>query len=117
MPHSIPFHVVIASRKCVWPSFIYHRVSFEIRHPTIPFAFPSPGGLEALQPTTEQSLKLQTAMIHPFSFMERDSHPESIYELLELKVDRALIGTLSTSSPQFRFANPFARSHDRRRNI
>jgi RNase H-fold protein (predicted Holliday junction resolvase) len=27
-------------------------------------------------------------MIHPSSFMERDSHPESIYELLEVKVDR-----------------------------
>jgi len=29
--------------------------------------------------------------------MERDSHPESIYQLLELKVDRALIGTSPTS--------------------
>jgi hypothetical protein len=32
-------------------------------------------------------------MIHPFSLMDRDSHPESIYELLQLKVDRAMIGT------------------------
>lgn len=31
-------------------------------------------------------------MIHPFSLMDRDSHPESIHELLALKVDRALIG-------------------------
>ena len=29
--------------------------------------------------------------------MERDSHPEAIYELLEMKVDRTLIGTWSTS--------------------
>jgi hypothetical protein len=36
-------------------------------------------------------------MIHPSSFMERDSHPEAIYELLEIKVDRALIGTRSAS--------------------
>ena len=38
-------------------------------------------------------------MIHPFSLMDRDSHPESIYELLKLKVDRALIGTSSAPPP------------------
>ena len=42
-------------------------------------------------------------MIHPSSFMNHDSHPESIYELLEVKVDRVLIGAwlaslLSSSS-------------------
>jgi len=36
-------------------------------------------------------------MIHPSSFMERDSHPEAIYELLEIKMDRALIGKWSPS--------------------
>ena len=37
-------------------------------------------------------------MIHPFSLMDRDSHPEPIYELLQLKVDRALIGASSAPS-------------------
>ncbi|KAF9789773.1 hypothetical protein BJ322DRAFT_975719, partial [Thelephora terrestris] len=32
--------------------------------------------------------------IHPFSLMQRDSHPESIYELLALKVDRGLVATI-----------------------
>lgn len=36
-------------------------------------------------------------MIHPFSLTNRDSHPESIYELLKLKVDRALIGMPSVA--------------------
>lgn len=36
-------------------------------------------------------------MIHPFSFMDYDSHPESIYELLQVKVDRVLIGTWPSS--------------------
>lgn len=36
-------------------------------------------------------------MIHPFSFMEPDFHPRSVYELLEVKVDRVLIGTPSAS--------------------
>lgn len=33
-------------------------------------------------------------LFHPFSLVERDSHPESVYELLELKVDRSLIATI-----------------------
>jgi len=33
-------------------------------------------------------------MIHPSSLVDRESHPVSIYELLELKVDRALIATI-----------------------
>ena len=38
--------------------------------------------------------------------MDRDSHPESIYELLDLKVDRTLIGTSSRSQhPLSSFAN------------
>lgn len=37
-------------------------------------------------------------MIHPFSLIDRNSHPESIHQLLQLKVDRALIGT---SPPSF----------------
>ena len=41
--------------------------------------------------------------LHPFSLIDRDSHPESIYELLQLSVDRALIGTPSalTNLSQF----------------
>jgi hypothetical protein len=105
LPHSIPFHGVVVRPKCVWP-YIYHRFFFEIRHPTSPSsAFPHPSELEALRTTPEQPFKLQTAMIHPFSFMERDSHPESIYELLDLEVDRVLIGTLSASFLRFQFAD------------
>lgn len=37
-------------------------------------------------------------MIHPFSLANHDSHPESIYELLELRVDRALIATIVEES-------------------
>lgn len=33
-------------------------------------------------------------MIHPFSLIERDSHPEPVYKLLQLKIDRALIATI-----------------------
>ena len=60
--------------------------------PPLPFA-----GLEALPLASSQ-----TAMIHPFSFLEHDSHPESIYDLLDLKVDRALIGTRSRFQLLFR---------------
>lgn len=55
---------------------------------------PSPlsSGPEIPRTTPEPPTSLQAPMIHPFSLMDRDSHPESIHELLALKVDRALIG-------------------------
>jgi len=74
--------------------FIYPRTFLGIWHHNIPSsAFPpfSRLGILRLLPT------FQTAMIHPFSFMDHDYHPESVYELLEVKVDRVLIGTWPTS--------------------
>ncbi|KAF9643434.1 hypothetical protein BDM02DRAFT_3123462 [Thelephora ganbajun] len=74
---------------------IYTCTLFKVQHHNSLFsAFPPFSGLEAAQTTAEKLTSFQTAMIHPYSLMERDSHPESIYELLGVKVDRALIATI-----------------------
>jgi len=78
--------------------YIPARSSSTCHRNNLSSAFPPLSGLEVVRTIPEQLPSLQTTMIHPSSFVERDSHPEAIYELLEIKVDRALIGTRSPSS-------------------